>query len=244
MDKKCRILIADDEKLARALLTEYVNKIPQLELVGQCCNAMEAMAVMNTQKVDILLSDIQMPDMSGVDMVKNVPLSTAVIFTTAYSEYAVQGYELGVVDYLLKPIAFPRFMQAINKALLHLDLRKKATQPTAVASSPTHQQDSLLVKADRRIYQIKFSDLIYVEGQREYVTFHTTSKNITALYSLKELESELPATDFIRIHKSFIIAKSKIDFIEGNQISINNTLLPIGNSYKDETLNQLSISKE
>lgn len=236
MDKKYRILIADDEKLARALLTEYVNKIPQLELVGQCCNAMEAMSVMNSQKVDILLSDIQMPDMSGVDMVKNVSSSTAVIFTTAYSEYAVQGYELGVVDYLLKPIAFPRFMQAINKALHYLDLREKATQPTAVSASPTSQQDTLLVKADRRIYQIKFSDLFYVEGQREYVTFHTTSKNITALYSLKDLESELPASDFIRIHKSFIVAKGKIDFIEGNQISVNGTLLPIGNSYKEETI--------
>lgn len=241
MDKKYRILIADDEKPARALLTEYVNKIPQLELVDSCCNAMEAMSVMNSQRVDILLSDIQMPDMSGVDMVKNVPESTAVIFTTAYSEYAVQGYELGVVDYLLKPIAFPRFMQAVNKAFQYLDLREKAEQTSVVTEPATPLRDALLVKADRRIYQVKFSDLLYIEGQREYVTFHTNGKNITALYSLKDLEDELPATDFIRIHKSFIISKQHIDFIEGTQISVSGVLLPIGNSYKENVINQLKI---
>ena len=234
MNTQYNILIADDEKPARVLLTEYVNKLPQLKLVGCCANAMEAMTVINSQQVDILLTDIQMPDMSGVDLVKTLPQGMAVIFTTAYSDYAIQGYDLGVVDYLLKPIAFPRFSQAINKAIQLLSMKEKADLATAETATAEVQRDHLMVKADRRLYKINFDEILYIESQREYVTFHTPTRKIMALYSLKTLEEELPTADFIRIHKSYIISKKHIDFLDGSNVSVAGTLLPIGNSYKEE----------
>ncbi|MBO4481764.1 MAG: response regulator transcription factor [Bacteroidales bacterium] len=233
MNTQYNILIADDEKPARVLLTEYVNKLPQLKLVGCCTNAMEAMTAINNQQVDILLTDIQMPDMSGVDLVKTLPQGMAVIFTTAYSDYAIQGYDLGVVDYLLKPIAFPRFSQAINKAIQLLSMKEKADLATSETAMAEVQRDHLMVKADRRLYKINFDEILYIESQREYVTFHTATRKIMALYSLKTLEEELPAADFIRIHKSYIISKKHIDFLDGNNVSVAGTMLPVGEKYKE-----------
>ena len=236
MNTPYHILIADDEKPARVLLTEYVNKLPQLKLVGCCANAMEAMTLINSQKVDILLTDIQMPDMSGVELVKVLPSDMAVIFTTAYSDYAVQGYDLGVVDYLLKPISFPRFSQAVNKAMQLLALKAKADLADADTAPAEESRDHLLVKADRRLYKINFDEILYIESQREYVTFHTVTRKIMALYSLKKLEEELPAADFIRIHKTYIISKKHIDFLDGNTVSVAGNMLPVGNNYKDEVM--------
>lgn len=236
MNTPYHILIADDENPARVLLTEYVNKLPQLKLVGCCANAMEAMTLINNQRVDILLTDIQMPDMSGLELVKVLPPQMAVIFTTAYSDYAVQGYDLGVVDYLLKPISFPRFSQAVNKAMQLLALKAKADLTVSGTATAEEQRNHLLVKADRRLYKINFDEILYVESQREYVTFHTATRKIMALYSLKKLEEELPHADFMRIHKTYIISKKHIDFLDGNTMSVAGTSLPIGNNYKDEVM--------
>lgn len=243
--EKYRVLIVDDEFLARKLLSGYVSKIESLELVGTCSNAFEAMACLQKEHIDILLLDIHMPDITGLELVSSMKNMPAVIFTTAYSEYAIDSYELGAVDYLLKPISFPRFFQAINKAIEKTGIRNEKIIERSVA--PAEQQevkpalDFLTVKADYKIYKINYSDLIYIEGQHEYVTFHTSTRRITALYSLKSLEEQLPADQFLRIHKSYIISFHFVEDIEGNSVSVAGTRLPIGGSYRDALMSRLNL---
>lgn len=234
------VLIVDDERLARTLLEDYVSKLPMLRLVDSCANAMSAMSVMQREQVDILLSDIEMPEMTGVDFVENLPYRPSTIFTTAYSQYAIDGYELGVVDYLLKPIAFNRFVKAINKAIERIKLlsasrQEPSSQPQAQVSAtlPEKPVDYLMVKADRRLYKVRFDDLFYIEGQQEYVTFHTRQRNITAFYSLKSLEEMLPQGQFLRIHKSFIVSLAHVEIVDSTSMMVAGETLPIGPSYRD-----------
>lgn len=232
-DSKYKVLIVDDEFLARKLLSDYVAKIPQLSLIDACSNAIEALTRLQQQQIDILLLDIHMPDISGLELVKNLRYPPAIIFTTAYSHYAIESYDLGATDYLLKPIGFPRFFQAINKVLDKLC----TVQPLPMPSEEQHTiqpiQDFLVVKADYKIYKINFCDLIYVEGQLEYVTFHTSSRKITAYYTLKALEEQLPSDQFLRIHKSFIVSFHHIEALEGNMVTVAGSKLPIGGSYRE-----------
>ena len=249
---KYRVLIVDDEFLARKLLASYVAKIERLELVATCSDAFEAMTYLQREHIDILLLDIHMPDITGLELVRSMKNMPAVIFTTAYSEYAIDSYELGAVDYLLKPIGFPRFFQAINKAIEKVGRR---IDPASLAAAPTPSstpieapqeqevrstQDFLTVKADYKIYKINFSDLLYIEGQHEYVTFHTTTRRITALYSLKSLEEQLPSDRFLRIHKSYIISFHHVEDVEGNNVTVAGTKLPIGGSYRDNLMARLN----
>ncbi len=243
---KYRVLIVDDEFLARKLLTGYVSKIDSLELVATCASAFEAMTHLQKEKIDILLLDIHMPDLTGLELVSSMKNMPAVIFTTAYSEYAIESYELGAVDYLLKPIGFPRFFQAINKAIEKVG-RTVSPVEASLPAMPDGTldvkpaQDFLTVKADYKIYKINYSDLLYVEGQHEYVTFHTSTRRITALYSLKSLEEQLPSSQFLRIHKSYIISFHYIEDIEGNSVTVAGTKLPIGGSYRDVLLTRLNL---
>ena len=244
------MLIVDDEFLARKLLSDYVSKIDSLNPIRTSSNAFEAMTYLQKNNVDILLLDIHMPDITGLELVKSMKNLPAVIFTTAYSEYAIDSYELGAVDYLLKPIAFPRFFQAINKAIEklghkgHDDISLKPLEEMRnagpVCDSIKHVKDFLTVKADYKIYKINFSDLLYVEGQHEYVTFHTTTRRITALFSLKSLEDILPSDQFLRIHKSYIVSFHFIEDIEGNIVSVSGNKLPIGGSYREALMNRLN----
>lgn len=245
--EKYKVLIVDDEFLARKLLSGYVSKIDRLELVGACSNAFEAMTILQRDQIDILLLDIHMPDITGLELVRSMKNMPVVIFTTAYSEYAIDSYELGAVDYLLKPIGFPRFFQAINKAIekvarQYMPERAVATS-TAVEEMPEIKptQDFLTVKADYKIYKINYSDLIYIEGQHEYVTFHTSKRRITALYSLKNLEELLPSEQFLRTHKSYIISFHHIEDIEGNNVTVAGVKLPIGGSYRDNLMSRLNL---
>lgn len=240
---KYSVLIIDDEFLARKLLTEYVNKIPSLELVGTCSSAFEALMFLQQNPVDIILSDIQMPDLTGLELVKMIKPTAVVIFTTAFSEHAIESYELNAIDYLLKPIGFPRFFQAITKALERLKPKQISDVPISAIlpqESTSLHTDFLMVKADHKIYRINFEELVYVEGQGEYVTFHLKSKKITAYYSLKKLEEELPSKRFTRIHKSYIVAMDVIDSIEGNLLSVMGVKLAIGKSYKEDLMNRLT----
>lgn len=246
-NNKFQILIVDDEFLARKLLAGYVSKIDSLELVDSCSSAFEAMSVMQKTKVDILLLDIHMPDLTGLEFVSSLSNPPAIIFTTAYSEYAIDSYELGAVDYLLKPIAFPRFFQAINKAIEKIgygnaDVKSEMSVPgdSNMLNIPS-AQDFLTVKADYKIYKINYSDLLYIEGQHEYVTFHTSTRRITALYSLKNLEEQLPSEQFLRIHKSYIISFHHIEDLEGNTVTVAGNKLPIGGSYRDALLTRLNL---
>lgn len=244
MPEVLKILIVDDEYHARKLLTEYVSKLPFLELAGVSSNVFEAMNVLQKEKIDILLLDIQMPEITGLEFARSLQNPPAVIFTTAYSEYAVESYELDVVDYLLKPIAFPRFLQAINKAT---DRKKKhaSLKTTSIPfeiSDGNKDSDSLVIKSGYKLYRINYEDLFFIEGQREYVTFHTSKQRITTLYSLKYLEEKLPAHLFIRIHKSYIVSIKHIEFIDKNTLHIKGERLPIGGSYKDELMKRFELS--
>ncbi len=232
MKRKYNVLIVDDEFLARKLLSEYVSKVDYLNLVDTCPDATKAMEVLEKEKIDILLLDIQMPDISGMEMLKLINHKPAVIFTTAYSEYAVDAFALGVVDYLLKPFDYVRFMQAINKAVSY---NMSETQ-----SSQGQVCDYILVKADYKLYKVNFDDLLYIEGQHEYVTFHTTTKRITALYSLRNLEETLPKDQFVRTHKSFIVSIKNIEDIDKLNVTVAGNKIPVGASYRDSLIERLS----
>ncbi len=233
MKRKYNVLIVDDEFLARKLLTEYVSKVDFLQLIDTCPDATKAMEVLNNEHVDILLLDIQMPDISGLELLKlinNKKLS--VILTTAFSEYAVDAFSLGVVDYLLKPFDYTRFMQAINKAV---------SMNTNVAENVSeNNNDYMMVKADYKLYKINFDDLLFIEGQHEYVTFHTKTKRITALYSLKNLEDTLPRDKFVRVHKSFIVSIKNIEDIDKVNVTVSGNKIPVGASYRDSLIERLS----
>ncbi len=247
-----KVLIVDDEFLARKLLQGYVQKMPELELAGTAQNAFEAFSFVKEQHVDILFLDIHMPDLNGIELARTLKDVPAIIFTTAYSEYALESYEVSAVDYLLKPIALPRFMLAVEKAIKRLtpaesetaeapSLPNTTTPSQPNASAPAAQADYLMVKADYRLYKINFADLLYVEGQHEYVSFYTSSKRITALYSLKALEEQLPAEQFVRVHKSYIVSITHITEIEQLSLTCAGQKIPIGGSYRELLLKRLGV---
>lgn len=230
MKRKYNVLIVDDEFLARKLLTEYVSKLDCLNLVDTCPDATKAMEMLNKEQVDILLLDIQMPDISGMEMLKLLNDKPAVILTTAYSEYAVDAFSLGVIDYLLKPFDYARFLQAINKAINY----------KSIDTQSEISNDYMMVKADYKLYKVNFEDLLFIEGQHEYVTFHTKTKRITALYSLRNLEETLPKDKFIRTHKSFIVSIKNIEDIDKVNVTVAGNKIPVGASYRDALIERLS----
>ena len=238
------VLIVDDERLARTLLEEYVAKMPVLRLEGSCANAMQALAVMQEKTIDILLTDIEMPELTGVEFVGNLPYNPSIIFTTAYSQYAIDGYDLGVVDYLLKPFPFNRFVKAVNKAIERIQLICAANNNIVQQQAPNHAQlqpDYMMVRADRRLYKVKYEDLLYVEGQQEYVTFHTRQRNITAFYSLKNLTEELPKDQFVRIHKSYIVSLRQVEIVGADSVTVAGTKIPVGPSYRDAAMKAMKV---
>ena len=238
-----QVLIVDDEFLARKLLQDYVSKIPELQLAGTAQNAFEAFSFCKEHHVDIVLLDIHMPDLNGIELARTLKSVPSIIFTTAYSEYALESYEVSAVDYLLKPIALPRFMQAIEKAIARLkglSTPSETPQPPQTPQTPqTVQAPHLMVKADYKLYKINFDDIHYIEGQHEYVSFYTKDKRVTALYSLKALEDQLPRDKFIRVHKSYIVNIDHISEIEQVSLTVAGHKVPIGGSYRDSLLERL-----
>lgn len=238
MNEKLNVVIVDDEILARKLLQDYVSKVDSLNLVALCSNAIEAMNAMKNNRVDVLFLDIQMPDITGLDFVRTLGHKPYIIFTTAYSEYAVDAFDLGVTDYLLKPFDFPRFFQAVGKVLGH-HKAKEETVSENVTDTIFHTNDFITVKADYKLYKINYEDLLYIEGQHEYVTFHTKQKRITALYALKDLESILPADLFVRVHKSFIVSFHHIQDLDKSDVTVAGDKIPVGASYRDALVARL-----
>ncbi len=236
--KKIKCLVIDDERLARDYIKNYISKIPELELLGDFNTPLKATELIKSGKVDLMFLDIQMPDITGIDFMKSLTRKPEVIFTTAYQEYALEGFNLSVVDYLLKPFSFERFFQAVNKVIDKLEQKNTAGEDQEIIpqAQTTFADTYLTIRADRKFYKINFDDLIYIEGQKAYVSFHTSKKRITAIASLKELEESLPKEKFIRIHKSYIVAIHEIMSLEGNMIEINDTELPVGKSYKDAVM--------
>ena len=236
--EKYNVIIVDDEYLAQKLLQDYVSKVETLQLVATCSNAIEALNVLKDHQVDIVFLDIQMPDLTGLDLAKSLEHKPAIIFTTAYSEYAVDAFNLSVVDYLLKPFDFPRFIQAINKAIGTEQQKVMGEQKTA-ADTISESNDFITVKADYKLYKINYDDLLFIEGQHEYVTFHTTQRRITALFALKDLEEILPKDKFVRVHKSYIVSFKHIQDLDKSDVTVAGNKVPVGASYRDELLARL-----
>lgn len=237
MKEKYNVVIVDDEFLAQKLLQDYVSKVDSLEIVAVCSNAFEAMNALKNHQVDIMFLDIQMPDLTGLELVKSLEHKPAIIFTTAYSEYAVDAFNLSVVDYLLKPFDFPRFFQAVCKAI-------GSDQPLVSTVDKPHDSvsrsnDFITVKADYKLYKINYDDLLFIEGQHEYVTFHTTQRRITALFALKDLEEILPKDKFVRVHKSYIVSFKHIQDLDKSDVTVAGNKVPVGASYRDELLARL-----
>ena len=235
---KIKCLVIDDEHLAREYIKNYIRKIPELELLGDFNSPLKATELIKKGEVDLLFIDIQMPDITGVDFIRSLTYKPEVIFTTAYQEYALEGFNLSVIDYLLKPFSFERFFQAVNKVIDKFKNKTAIGEITANSKKPhtTYNETYLAIHADRKIYKINISNLKYIEGQKAYVTFHTEKKKITALASLKDLEESLPEQNFIRIHKSYIVAIKEILSLEGNMIEISDIKLPVGKSYKEKVM--------
>jgi DNA-binding LytR/AlgR family response regulator len=194
---------------------------------------LKAYEILEQGDIDLMFLDIQMPDITGLDFLKSLSRKPFVVLTTAYKEYALEGYELDISDYLLKPFSFDRFLKAINKVNTLIQKQDKQEEPKSEYNQTDFHEDYIIIRADRKYYKINYDDLIFIEGQKAYVTFHSEGKkNVTALASLKELEEKLPENKFIRIHKSYIVSVKKIDALEGNIIEIAGEKLPVGKSFK------------
>jgi DNA-binding LytR/AlgR family response regulator len=235
MSTKLRVLIVDDEPLAQEVIERYLRNINELELVGKCSNALEAFEVLHNEHIDLMFLDISMPVISGIDFLRSLRLAPAVIITTAYPDFALQGYELDVIDYLVKPISLERFMRAVNKVI------ERIKKPTPViAESKQIKADYMFVKCDQKLIKIRFNDIDYIEGMKDYVKIFTNDKMIVTLHTMKFFENNLPSHIFIRIHKSYIVNVDAIKTISGNELEINQTKIPIGNSFKDNVLKHIN----
>jgi DNA-binding LytR/AlgR family response regulator len=227
---KFNCLIVDDEPIAQQILEKYILQIESLHLVSKANNAFEALNRLHQEKIDILFLDIKMPSLSGLDMLKTLQNPPKVILTTAFSEFGVESYEYGIIDYLLKPIAFERFLKAVNKILMpkNEDLSTGRIENTAKID-PTF----IFFKADKKIHKYYFADILFIEGSGNYVKIHTQhEKPIMVLDKLTELQGKLPTKQFIRVHKSFIVNISHIQKIEGNMINIKDKVIPISATFK------------
>ena len=233
MPMKIKCIITDDEPFARKGLQGYIQQIDFLDLRGTCENALELNSLLKQESVDLLFLDIEMPYMTGIDFLKNTPVRPRVIFTTAYEKYALQGFDLEVLDYLLKPIPFDRFLKAANKAFDYF--RQQQTSAPA--------EDYIFVKADSKLEKIQFADILFAEALENYVAIYTSGKKIITHLTLKMLQEKLPATSFIQPHKSYLVAIDKINSIEGNILHIGNYQVPISKYQKEEVMEKIVNSK-
>ncbi len=228
---KLRCIAIDDEPLALRQMSSYIEQTPFLQLVAGCRDAFEATAKIHELEPDLLFVDINMPGLNGLEMVQSLNYPCMVIFTTAYSQYALEGFRVDAVAYLLKPISYPDFLKAANKAQKIYDANHK--QP--VAETLSGNDEGLFVKSEYRIIRIRFNEIKYIEGMREYVRIHLTEgKPIMTLLSMKALEEKLPTRQFMRVHRSFIVNLNKINVIERNRIVFDHDVyIPVGEQYKD-----------
>jgi len=224
MDKYTCIII-EDEPLALEKTKAFVNKVPFLTLSATFDNALNGLTFLNNNKVDVLFLDINMDELSGIELLESSKIHSQVIITTAYQQYALKGYELQITDYLLKPFTFNRFLQAVNKAQENLSQR-----------SSDKQLDFIFIKTENRLEKITINDILYIEGMRDYVRIHTANKKIMTLQSFNELEQLLPSHLVCRVHKSYMVALNKIESIERSRIKIGDQLIPVSETYKDTFL--------
>jgi DNA-binding LytR/AlgR family response regulator len=229
-------LIIDDEPLARKGLREYISDVDFLQLTGEYDNALKAAEIISKGDVQLLFLDIQMPKITGLDFMKTLQKPVPVIFTTAFPQFALDGFELNALDYLVKPISFDRFLKAALKAKEYYEVRQQ-NDTVKVAQADT--QDYFFIKADNKLVKISFSDILFVEALQNYVIVHTREKKLITYLTFKSVEEYLPSNQFIKVHKSYIVAAAKIDSIEGNDIRMSDHHIPISRNLKDEVMDRL-----
>lgn len=227
---KLRCLIIDDEPLARKGMSEYVREVGFLELAGECSSAAQAATVLASDSIDLLLLDIQMPRVSGIDFLKTLSHPPMAILTTAYSEYAMEGYALDVIDYLVKPIPFERFLKAVQKAYDFHSLRK---------GRDSASKDFFFAKSDGKFERIYFKDILFVESMQNYVIIHVGAQKLIVYMTLAGMEDQLPKDQFLKVHKSFIVAIGRVNTIENNEILIQQHRIPISRSSREEVLKRI-----
>lgn len=244
-DKKVNCIVVDDEFLARRLLADYINKVPELNLLGTFDSPLAISNVLKENKVDLIFTDIEMEDILGIEFVENlrIPNPPLVIFVTAYSEYAVKAFEIDAIEYLVKPVTFSRFLKATNKAINIIEIKRKLGSEREkyenIHERPEKKDDFIIVKIDRKFIKIKFDEICFIEGALEYVFFQTKTDKYMCLYSLKKLEELLPAENFMRIHKSYIVAIDKISMVDGNQVYVGNHAITVSRTFKSSLLDRL-----
>ena len=244
---KIRCLLVDDEPLALDVLESYIARMDGLELAARCENALQAFDVVQSQPIDLIFLDIQMPRLNGIEFLKTLQNPPKVIFTTAYRDYAIEAFDLDVVDYLLKPIPFHRFLKAVSKVFALIQ-NKSGQSPLPVANIPTDEsltlqsQENIIVRADKKMIKISLDEIQYIESLKDYVIIYLPSRRIVTKQKISYLEQKLPEGAFLRIHRSFLVAINKIQAFSPNHVEINNQELPIGRSHKSEVAKVLGIN--
>ncbi|WDZ99456.1 LytR/AlgR family response regulator transcription factor [Mucilaginibacter sp. SJ] len=232
-----RCLVVDDEPLALHILEDYISKMPFLQLVKATTNPIEALTMVQAAEADLVFLDVQMPELTGIQFLKIANGKAKVILTTAYPQYALEGYELDVVDYLLKPIAFDRFFKSVQKA--QSIIQPVTAKPQVVMQAEPVQQDDfstdfIFVKTEHKIQKVYLHDILFIEGLKDYISIFTSAERIITLQGMKKMEDALPEKHFVRVHKSYIVALNKIDSIERSRIQIGDKIIPVGDTYRDE----------
>ena len=227
---KC--IIVEDETLAQQVIQNHLQNISQLELVGICNNVMEAKELLNKTEVDLIFLDSQLPGMTGLNFLRSFPESPLVILTTAYAEYALESYDFNVIDYLLKPISLERFTRAINKVT-------NGRLLTLTAKEKDSSYDHIFIRSGSKFFKVNFSEIVYIESMKDYLKIHSKEFNLVTHQTMNDMEKILPPKQFLRVHKSFIVAIEHIKIIYGNTIEVGQAIIPIGNNYKNNVMNLL-----
>lgn len=232
---RIRCIIVDDEPLAIEVIESYINRLENIEIVAKCSNALKAFEILKKEPVDLIFLDIQMPKLTGLDFIKTLQNPPKVIITTAYRDYALEGYELNVVDYLLKPISFERFLKAVSR-VYHTEMPQEATEISDIESEEAY----IYLKADKKMVKVQLRDILYIESLKDYVRVKTSDKEVITHQKISYLEEKLPEECFLRIHRSFIVALKKIETYSATSIEVPGKELPIGRLYKDQVLEVLN----
>jgi DNA-binding LytR/AlgR family response regulator len=234
---KAKCLIVDDEPLARKLIASHVAKVEALSLIGECTSAFEAINQVRTKTVDLIFLDIQMPELSGLDFIRSLKNPPSIILTTAHRDFAIEAFDLDVLDYLLKPISFERFLKSVNK---YFD---KASAPSVATHSQSPAEDFIYVKADRKSHKMLLNEILYIESLDDYVKIFLKGKTLVSRENISTLEQKLPAERFVRIHRSFIVAVKEISTVSGEGLQVGSKELPFGRAFKKSAMSAISFNK-
>lgn len=233
--KTIRCLVVDDEPPAREIISRYINDVATLQLAGECANALEAFTLLQKQVIDLIFLNIRMPQLNGNDFLKTLKNRPKVIFTTAHHEYAVEGYELDIVDYLMKPIPFNRFLKAIDKAF-----PSGASETSSMAKQKTNSEAFLYFRVDRKMVKVMLQDLLYIESMKDYIKIFTNGGTLITKQSISSVEEMLPETDFARVHRSYIVSVGKIKSFTSELLELGNGAIPIGKLYRNTILKRIN----